>query len=251
MLPGTVRALLPAAVGLDDPDYVLRWGHIDYDADYQLINDNLTDFSHLAYVHAQSFGTSEDWARIRPQVRRIERGIRVSRWLAADSALKNGQAVGLGDDSSGTALWQTYDFLAPGILLMLTATYPLSAVPEDRTSPPAQEPLTANFTSQAVTAMGDRSARYFFSWGPRRVDGDEKTADAMFAVAQMAFAEDKAIIEAQQRIMDLRPGREILTSADVGPVQMRSVIRQMAKADNANQAIADGGGNEDASASMA
>jgi vanillate O-demethylase monooxygenase subunit len=232
-------ALIPPAVGLDDPRYVLRAGRLDYEADYQLINDNLTDFSHLAYVHADSFGALEAWAKIRPSVRRIDRGIRVSRWLPAEAALRDGKAVGLGEAAEPTAMWQTYDFLAPGILLMFTASYPQSALPEDLITPPTTEPLSANFTSQAVTPLGERKTRYFFSWGPRRIDGGDSVADAMFAVAERAFAEDKLIIEAQQRIMLLRPGQEMLTTADVGPVQMRSILRQLARAEADEVPVAD------------
>src|SRR5205814_1975289 len=49
-------ALIPPAVGLDHPDYILGHGHLDYAAEARLINDNLLDFSHLSYVHANSFG---------------------------------------------------------------------------------------------------------------------------------------------------------------------------------------------------
>lgn len=232
--------LIPTAIGFDDPDYVLRSGQMDYAADYQLINDNLTDFSHLSFVHANSFGATEAWARIRPNVRRIARGIRVSRWLASPEALSgDGKSTSLAKSDATTALWQSYDFLAPGILLMTTATYPLESMPEDRVSPPTGEPLSANFTSQAVTPLGDRKSRYFFSWGPRRIDGGDEMADKMYDVALMAFAEDRTIIEAQQRVIDKRPGKEMLTSADVGPVQMRAVIRQMAKAEVGDNALDD------------
>jgi hypothetical protein len=47
----------------------------------------------------------------------------------------------------------------------------------------------------------------------------------------MAFAEDKEMIEAQQRIIKLRPGKEVLTSADVGPMQMRAAIERLANAE--------------------
>lgn len=228
----TDPALIPPAIGFDDPEYYLRSGHMDYAADYQLINDNLTDFSHLSFVHSKSFGATEAWARIRPNVRRVPRGIRVSRWLASPEALGgNGQSSSLAKSDESTALWQSYDFLAPGILLMATATYPIEHMPEDRASPPVGTPLSANFTSQAVTPLGEGKSRYFFSWGPRRVDGGPEMADRMYEVALMAFGEDRTIIEAQQRIINQRPGKEVLTSADVGPVQMRAVIRQLIKAE--------------------
>lgn len=78
-------SLIPSLVGIDDARYRFRKGSLDYDVDYQLINDNLTDFSYLSYVHANSFGASEYWPSIRPTVRRIERGIRVSRWVSTET----------------------------------------------------------------------------------------------------------------------------------------------------------------------
>jgi len=222
------ESLIPNAVGFDDPTYNLRSGSIDYDANYQLINDNLTDFSHLSYVHANSFRATPAWASIRPSVRRIDRGVRVSRWLpqelAATETLPGQQAT-----SVEAALWQTYDYLVPGVLLMYSALYPASAMPEDRVTPPEGEPLSANFTSQAVTPLGDQKTRYFFSWGPRRIDGGDELADMMFGIANMAFTEDRIMIEAQQRTINEEPGQEVLTSADTGPVQMRAVIRRLVK----------------------
>ena len=40
--------LIPPAVGLQDPAWTLRSGRLDYEANYLLINDNLTDFTHLS-----------------------------------------------------------------------------------------------------------------------------------------------------------------------------------------------------------
>ena len=51
-------------------------------------------------------------------------------------------------------------------------------------------------------------------------------------VAQKAFAEDRAMIEGQQRIIDFDPNRrERLTSADLGPTQMRRVIDELLEAE--------------------
>jgi vanillate O-demethylase monooxygenase subunit len=89
-------------------------------------------------------------------------------------------------------------------------------------------PLAENFTSQAVTPITGKTSRYFFSWGPRSGEGSDAVADAMLQLAHMAFGEDKAIIEAQQRSIDTAPGqKEVLTSADVGPMQMRAVLQRL------------------------
>jgi phenylpropionate dioxygenase-like ring-hydroxylating dioxygenase large terminal subunit len=48
------ETLIPPAVGLDDPNFILGSGQLDYAAEARLINDNLLDLSHLSYIHASS-----------------------------------------------------------------------------------------------------------------------------------------------------------------------------------------------------
>ena len=46
-----------------------------------------------------------------------------------------------------------------------------------------------------------------------------------------AFHEDKRIIEAQQKLIDLEPGRAMLpTSLDAGPTQFRKLVEAMSAA---------------------
>jgi len=220
--------LIPAAVGLDDPKWTLRSGHLDYEANYQLINDNLTDFTHLSYVHAKSFGATEAFARTRPTVERLDRGVRIWRWMTSDFTEDGAARVHRRAAGDG---WQTYDFLAPGVLLMHTAVCPEGTAARFGHAPPdltQVEMLSENFTSQAVTPMTDRTSRYFFSWGPRAEEGSDAMAEAMIQVAHMAFNEDKVMIEAQQRVIDMSPPqKEVLTSADVGPMQMRAALQRL------------------------
>jgi phenylpropionate dioxygenase-like ring-hydroxylating dioxygenase large terminal subunit len=232
-------ALIPAAVGPEDPAYNLRYGQIDYDANYLLINDNLTDFTHLSYVHPKSFGTSGEFARTRPTITSIPRGIRVQRWvhnaIVADASAAAAETSGV----VGNELWQSYDFLAPGILLMYNAVYPPgTAAGLGSREPVAGDggPLSSSFTSQAVTPMTDKTSRYFFSWGPNAGEGSDAIADMMLGIAKMAFAEDKHIIEAQQRVINLDPNRrELLTSADAGPTRMRRVLDDLLKVESGKE----------------
>jgi vanillate O-demethylase monooxygenase subunit len=228
-------ALIPAAVGPEDPAYNLRTGQIDYDANYLLINDNLTDFTHLSYVHPKSFGTSEEFARTRPTIMAISRGIRVQRWVL-NAIVAEANAAALETSAvAGNELWQSYDFLAPGILLMYNAVYPPGTAARLGSREPVKsdgEPLSSSFTSQAVTPMTGKTSRYFFSWGPNAGEGSDAAAEQMLEIAKLAFAEDKRIIEAQQRVIDLDPGRrELLTSADAGPTRMRRVLDDLMKAE--------------------
>ncbi len=220
-------ALIPAAVGLDDPGWVLGHGQLDYAAEARLICDNLCDFSHLSYVHANSFGASENWARTRPQVIALERGVRFQRWLPGEQRMRlRGQGVG--------DVWSSYDFVLPGILLMSSGAYPegtAAACGGNAPPPELKEQATGvTFTSQAVTPLTDRTSRYFFSWGPRRGQGDETLRDALMQVAFQAFGEDRTIIEAQQRVIDATPEPQILpTSADRGVTMFNNIVRKLAR----------------------
>ena len=229
--------LIPPAIGFDDPRFNLRAGYIEYEANYQLVNDNLTDFTHLSYVHAKSFGTPEAMAYTRPHVERLDRGVRIARWQVQFGDPE--QTRGAPPLEAEGDLWTAYDYLAPGILLMptVTAIFPKgTAEALNFAAPPdlavARHVLPTNFTSQAVTPITDTKTRYFYSWGPQAGEGSDEIAEQLLALANMAFAEDHVMIEAQQRIINTDPGRrEVLTSADVGPTQMRSVLQRLIAAE--------------------
>jgi vanillate O-demethylase monooxygenase subunit len=142
----------------------------------------------------------------------IARGVRFERWLSAEPGPRT-QATAPMDR------WQSYDFLVPGILLMVGGNYPVGTAEKCRGGPPdlADAVSGVTFTGQAVTPTGPKTSRYFFSWGPRRDHGDEAHRDTLMGIAARAFAEDKAMIEAQQLVLDASPGARVMpTAADKG-----------------------------------
>jgi vanillate O-demethylase monooxygenase subunit len=205
------ESLIPPAVGYDDPNYILGHGQMDYAAEARLINDNLLDFSHLSYVHINSFGANEDWARQRPKITPLANGVRVERWLMDTNGTSKVSFTKPGERYS------RYDFLLPGILLMTGGVFPVGTSQRLNGEAPdldlAEGAVT--FTSQAVTPMTGKTSRYFFSWGPHRKHGDAALRDTLMGIAAKAFAEDRTMIEAQQRVMDITPEPRIMpTSAD-------------------------------------
>jgi vanillate O-demethylase monooxygenase subunit len=223
------ESLIPPAVGLDHPDYILGFGQLDYAAEARLINDNLLDFSHLSYVHANSFGAKEDWARDRPKITPINRGLRVERWLMSESGIP-GRAIDRPTDQ-----YSSYDFLLPGVLLMTGGVFPSgTAQALQFGAPNLDEALTGvTFTSQAVTPMTAKTSRYFFSWGPHRKHGDAALRDTLMGLAGKAFAEDRTIIEAQQRVIDATAAPRIMPiGADRGVTLWNLMVDKMVKAEN-------------------
>ena len=49
-------ALIPEALGHDHPAWFMQTGQLAYEANYELINDNLLDLTHLSYVHEKTLG---------------------------------------------------------------------------------------------------------------------------------------------------------------------------------------------------
>lgn len=224
-------ALIPQAVGFDDPDYILGRGQLDYAANAQLIHDNLCDFTHLAFVHPASFGADEEWARTRPKVTQLPRGVRFERWVRNQAGGRSGP--------ERVDVWSCYEYHAPGILLMPTASYPVGTADRlgDAPPPPDLPKSGVTFTSQAVTALTDTTSRYFFSWGPHRDHGDAALRDLLMGLAAKAFAEDKTMIEAQQRVIDIDPARQPMPATfDKGVVLYQRLVERLAREEAASEA---------------
>jgi len=214
-------ALVPASIALDDPGYRLKASQMDYAADYQLIDDNLLDLSHLSYAHEKTLGLgSPQWADERPRIIRLDRGVRVQRWL-------RNQVRGYVRNETYD-MWNAYDFLVPGIFLMRTAWYAPGTADRLQLKPPTEAPVFLRCDEQAVTPTTARSSRYFFATGARSGDIDQTQLDRMYGVVEAAFGEDKDIIEAQQIVIDRDPTRRMLpTSFDAGPTQFRRILQEM------------------------
>nr|WP_280982801.1 Rieske 2Fe-2S domain-containing protein [Bradyrhizobium sp. ISRA463] len=67
---------------LEDPKWRGLPGYMHYKANWLLIVDNLSDFAHLAFVHTNTLGGSEEYAyKTKPvAIEKLEDGFRVERW---------------------------------------------------------------------------------------------------------------------------------------------------------------------------
>jgi vanillate O-demethylase monooxygenase subunit len=220
-------AAIPPTLALDDPDYRLQAGQLDYDAHYLLIDDNLLDLSHLSFTHEKTLGMDmPQWADLRPRMSPIDRGLRFERWHTGHRP--RGFMKKLGETVD---VWTTYDFLFPGIFLQRTAFFPAGTAEASGRGAPQAEPLFYRVDEQAVTPVTGRTSRYFYAVGTRAQDIDPDKLERLYAVTTTAFHEDKRIIEAQQKLIDLEPERKMLpTSLDAGPTQFRKLVEAMGAA---------------------
>lgn len=216
-------ALIPLAFGLDDPQWLMRAGQMDYDANYLLINDNLCDLSHVDFVHETTLAlaTGGGWSETFPRVRQLERGIRVERWFTEKPASPGNTRL--------VDTWSTYDFLAPGVFVMTNKSYPHGQAQADRFNEPSAKPFTHRIEQQAVTPIDERRTRYFFATGFEAANLPEKLIDGIFETVMSAFNEDRIMIEAQQRVWDLTPAGTAMAflPQDKGPAMMRRTLERL------------------------
>jgi phenylpropionate dioxygenase-like ring-hydroxylating dioxygenase large terminal subunit len=227
--------LIPRALNHGDPEWRMQTGELAYAANYQLINDNLLDLSHLSYVHKNTLGrNSMSWGESRPSVRPIARGLRIERWV-----VNNPRPAYLAKTQGGDGhvdMWASYDYLVPGIFLLDTKSYPAgTAAARSMQAPdPGEEPLSRSTTSQAVTPISERQTIYYYSGClPKRL-ATAQDSQQQLALFEHAFAEDNAMIEAQQRVIDRTPQPRMLgTRADHALNQFRRLMDELIAAETA------------------
>lgn len=199
------RALLPDNFSCDDADWRYLPGYLHYETPWELIADNLLDFSHLSYVHAGTLGGTDQIAHVRPTVQTVEHGVRVMRRVAGVPPPAYYRA--LWDYGGLIDRWIDYSFTLPATLLMRSGARPAGAAQDD-------DRVGVRFHScQALTPETDRSTHYFFQESHRAEQRDAGTTQAIFDGLLTAFHEDREMIEAQWRNLALRTDRPMLPLA--------------------------------------
>jgi len=212
-------SLIPDTHYLDDAGWRGTPGYLHYDANYLLITDNLLDFSHLSYVHETTLGGSAKYAGIRPKVASNGRSVRVERWLIDEepapflSKLKTW--------TGNVDRWNIYDVVLPGVLLMDSGSAPTgTGAPEGNRIDAAQF-----FGCQAVTPETAKTSHYFFQQSHGFALDDASVTENLRTSVLAGFQEDKAIILAQQSILDLNPNAPMLAMRmDVALASFRAML---------------------------
>ena len=238
-------AEIPENVGPDLSGWSMLPGCLEVNANYMLVADNLLDLSHLSFVHRNSFGPGLAFGQTRPRVERLEKGVRVSRWL-----LNQPTAKYLKDKIVAEHLdvWITYDFIAPGLFLLYAEMHtPGTAKESSEGAPNGVDPLHKEYTSQAVTPENGSKSRYFFSYGSW--DRTPALAEFYRDFSYFAFGEDAEIVGAQQRTIDASPSIAMQpTSLDTATLQYRWIFERLLRAEGTEANLIGGSRKEPAEA---
>ena len=225
------ESLIPEFVGVDDARWAMKPGRMDYNANYVLINDNLLDLSHIAFLHNRSLGAAlTPEGTLRPTVTKIDRGLRIQNWLIGEPSQMIASI-----SNQRTNIWQTYDFLVPGVFLLRADFYRdgvAQAFPDRE--PVGINPIHRQFTCQAVTPLTNDRSCYFFGYGPWAKEAD--LIEAFYQLSIKAFNEDRTMIEAQQKNISRFGNDRMMTVAlDSGVSQFRRIMEDFMRAEAQTQ----------------
>ena len=222
-------ALIPDAHWLDDAGWRALPGYLHYDrANYVTVMDNILDFSHLGFVHESTLGGGRVSAEVIPKLELFDWGLRVSRFYSAvplPAYLKNlARFEGLIDR------WQIYEWRLAGNLL----TMDFGSAPAGKGSLEGNHPPEALLfhTVQALTPETDGSTHYFWHVANGFNLDDPSITTELHRQTVIAFEEDKAIIQAQQAVLDAYPEEKMVgIAADAALNQGRAILKRMLAAE--------------------
>ena len=122
--------------------------------------------------------------------------------------------------------------MVPGVFLLRSTAYPVGSADRFPEGPAGIDPIFTSVTSQAVTPVNETSTTYYYSGGQPAKHTSEETVRQQVEFFGVAFREDKAMIEAQQKIIDRSPGETMMTlSFDRSVARFRRLMANLIEAD--------------------
>lgn len=211
--------------------WVFGGGVFDIKCDYRLMIDNLMDLTHENYVHSGSIGQKEiDEAPVRTRMNGDQ--VVTERYMNDIKAppfwRMAMESQGL-DPDADVDRWQICRFNAPSHIMIDVG---VALAGQGGFEAPA-EVRAGSVVVDFLTPQTDGSMWYF--WGMARnfkVDDAELT-DRIREGQNTIFSEDLAVLEAQQRNLELYPDRQLLKlDIDAGGVAARRMIDKLIKAES-------------------
>jgi phenylpropionate dioxygenase-like ring-hydroxylating dioxygenase large terminal subunit len=220
-------ALIPDFKENTDPGWYPTRAMLPLRAHYQLVVENLLDLSHVAFVHGETIGADDD-TRATLDFDRGPRHVRLTRTAPDITTAAFYRIQGLGPRADQV---KTVTFIPPCHVSILVAT-------TERAVEKA-EPLRCRIMiHHACVPETEHSMHYFISSARDFQSGPDAAAKSHQTLMKV-FDEDRDIIEAQQRCIELEPEAPVVNvHGDWGSVQMRRMVAELLANENAAMAAA-------------
>lgn len=232
--PGASELANPADIHhlewADNPEWAYAGGLYHIRCDYRLMVDNLMDLTHEAYVHTTSIGQKE--IDETPVATRTEGDtVITSRFMhnvmAPPFWRANLRGNNLADDVP-VDRWQVCRFTPPSHIMIEVGVAHAGKGGYDADAKDKVHSIVVDFlTPETETTM-------WYFWGmARHFNPKDKALTAQIREGQAkVFAEDTAVLEAQQRNLLQHPARKLLMlNIDAGGVQSRRILDRLVAAE--------------------
>lgn len=177
-----------------------RGDYLHYDANWLLIVDNLSDFSHVAFVHADTLGGSEAYAYDTQidNLQKLDNGFTVERWHR-DALPPPFHRKVIPEAEHGTPIDRCNQMAMylPGVFLMETVFAPVGWDPETDDRSQCRE-----YRNCQMMTPETRNTTHFFWNYLHGFDRDESAISVSLKDSLLeGFMEDKIFIEEQQKLL--------------------------------------------------
>ncbi len=220
---------------LRDPRWKGIPAYLHYDANYLLIVDNLSDFAHLAFVHKNTLGGSEEYAFVTKPVtvERLERGFRVERWHRNIDPPPFHKKV-IRDKHAKLDRRNIANMHVPGIFDMETLFAPAGQGAQEGNLSGAKEYRNCQF----MTPESESTTHFFWAYLNNYEAEDSTISLSLLDSLIEGFMEDKAIIEQQQKTLEESPDFQMLgILADAPLAHFRRVLGKLIAAERSADAV--------------
>lgn len=222
------EALIPDYYWMDSPDWVVTCGTIEMKGHYQLLIDNLLDFTHVTYLHRDTIAGEEREGEAPITVERTDNSVTVSRWLLEfDPPPLFARAGGF---NGKVDRWQYTKWLAPS-----TLAFDVGCAAAGTGAPKGDRSQGISiWSTHLITPETETSSRYHWAYVRNFGLEDEQMTALLHDGARATFMEDVEMIEAQQQVLG-GPSIEACMDikADAPPLQMRRIMDRLIAAEAA------------------
>jgi phenylpropionate dioxygenase-like ring-hydroxylating dioxygenase large terminal subunit len=220
--------LIPDLWWAEHPDWVMTKPDMHHlKCDYRLIADNVLDATHLTYVHASSIGASSI-TEIDPLLERADDVVRVTRWILdrppPPMYAKAGNFPGNADR------WAIVEFRPPCYSVNFAGCVDVGTGGPDGDRSKSSRIVELVALSQP-TPETERTTHYFFAFCRAFGQKDPEIAKIFDGMVNV-FHEDFVVLEAQQRMMEIKPDApQINIKVDAAPIHARLLLDKRIAAD--------------------
>jgi phenylpropionate dioxygenase-like ring-hydroxylating dioxygenase large terminal subunit len=215
---------------LHDPAWRGLPAYLHYDANWLLIVDNLSDLAHLAFVHTNTLGGSEEYAyKSKPAgIDKLDDGFHVERWHRdSEPPPYHKKVIPASEHQQRVDRRNKVTMTIPGMFFMETLFSPAGSGKEDG------DGVRQYRNAQYMTPETRRTTHFFWNYLHNYDIHNPNIAISLRDSLFEGFYEDKAIIEAQQVLLDRDPGFRLRAlEADAALTHFRMTLKKHIKQEN-------------------